>query len=59
MAYSKEENIIISQLQAGERKVINEFIDSYGKFMYNVTYRVLGNIPDAEEATQDLSLIHI
>lgn len=56
MAYSKEENNIISQLQAGERKTINEFIDSYGKFMYNVTYRVLGNIPDAEEATQDALL---
>ena len=56
MAYSKEENNIISQLQTGERKAINEFIDTYGKFMYNVTYRILGNIPDAEEATQDATL---
>jgi RNA polymerase sigma factor (sigma-70 family) len=56
MSNNVDERNIIFQLQNGDRRAISDFIDTYGKFMYNVTYRILGQVPDAEEATQDAVL---
>lgn len=33
-----------------------EIVDEYGDFVYNLTYRILGNHADAEEAAQDAFL---
>lgn len=54
------EESLISQLLAGDRWAIKTFIDTYGKFMYNVIFRILTNSADTEEATQDavMKVIH-
>ena len=56
MSNNADERNIINQLQTEDRRAISEFIDTYGKFMYNVAFRILGQVPDAEEATQDAVL---
>lgn len=38
---------------AGDRRSISTFVDIYGRFVYNVIYRILGSVAEAEEATQD------
>ena len=50
------DDIKIQLLQKGDRKAINSFIDSYGQFMYNVCFKILLNIHEAEEASQDAVL---
>ena len=42
-----------------EGRVIPNFVDiveEYGDFVYNLTYRVLGNHADAEDAAEDAFL---
>ncbi len=46
----------ISRLKTGDSKSIKVFMDTYGRFIYHVTYKVLLQASEAEEATQDTIL---
>ncbi|MFZ1752005.1 MAG: sigma-70 family RNA polymerase sigma factor [Saprospiraceae bacterium] len=48
-----EDRVWIQRLIQGDRKAISYFVDTYGGFIYNVTYKILLNSHEAQEATQD------
>jgi len=50
------DNTWVSLLLKGDRKAIYDFTENYGQFMFNVCYKVLLNMAEAEEATQDALL---
>ncbi len=43
----------IPLLLSGDRKVVSDFVDTYGGFIFNVCYKILLDRFSAEEATQD------
>ena len=44
---------MLKLLRAGDRMAINTFVETYGKFIYHVCYKILLNGFEAEEAAQD------
>ncbi len=51
-----EEKRIIDGLKSRDEKVISQFIDLYGPYIYSIVFNVVKNKFDAEEATQDVVL---
>lgn len=46
----------INKMMNGDRKAILYFVDTYSQFMYNVCYKILQTVAEAEEATQDATM---
>src|SRR6218665_1202836 len=44
---------IIKRCQNGERRPFMELYNLYAKAMFNISYRILNNTPEAEEVLQD------
>ena len=40
-------------------KNLDELLETYGDMVYRVALQNMGNVADAQDAAQDLSLIHI
>lgn len=47
---------MVIRCQRGERRAFGELVHRYQKVIYNVTFRLLGNRDDAEDATQTVFL---
>ena len=49
----------IERAVAGDQKALEEVLARVQDLVFNLSLRMLGLLPDAEDATQELSLIHI
>ena len=49
-------NELISRCLAGEREAFDELLGQYEKPVYNVAYRIVGNLDDAADVTQTVFL---
>jgi RNA polymerase sigma-70 factor, ECF subfamily len=45
---------LITRLQAGDQTALEETFNLYSAKLYNIAYRILGEIADTEEVTQDV-----
>jgi len=50
------EKDLISRTQAGEIEAFNSLVEQYEGLVYNLTFRMMGNEPAAQDATQDTFL---
>ena len=48
-----DEDELIQHSQEGDANSFNKLVESYQGQVYNLCLRMLGNVPDAEDATQD------
>ncbi len=53
--YETEQGWVVAA-QAGDRNAFNLLVDSYQRPVYNLTYRMLGNAQEAEDAAQETFL---
>ncbi len=51
-----EEETWVEQARAGEQEAFSKLIEAYQNPVYNLTYRMLGNADEAEEAAQETFL---
>jgi RNA polymerase sigma-70 factor (ECF subfamily) len=51
-----EEKTWVEQARAGEKEAFSKLIEAYQNPVYNLTYRMLGNADEAEEAAQETFL---
>jgi RNA polymerase sigma factor (sigma-70 family) len=56
MSYAENDTSWISLVITGDRRSINNFVEIYGSFMYNVCYKILLSPEEAEEAAHDAIL---
>ena len=45
---------ILQRIAIGERSAVDECLDRYGSLVWSLAKRWLGNVPDAEDATQEI-----
>ena len=51
-----DEKTWVVQARAGDREAFSKLVDAYQNPVYNLTYRMLGNADEAEEAAQETFL---
>lgn len=51
-----DEQTWVRESQAGNREAFSKLVDAYQTPVYNLTYRMLGNVDEAEEAAQETFL---
>jgi RNA polymerase sigma factor (sigma-70 family) len=49
----QEENELIDRILAGERQLYATFVNQYKRYAFAIAVKIVGNSPEAEEATQD------
>lgn len=49
-----EEAVWVSQAQQGDRKAFTKIVEAYQRPVYNVCYRMLGNVVESEDAAQEV-----
>lgn len=59
MVSEKEMNIFIRRAVEGDKDALGTVLESVQDMVFNLSLRMMGMIEDAEDATQELSLIHI
>lgn len=55
-AHSKEEDDWVREALAGHQEAFARLVESYQTAVYNLAYRMLGNVGDAEDAAQETFL---
>ena len=50
---SLDENLLIQKSQSGDIKSFEMLIETYQKKAFNIAYRMLGNLEDANDVTQE------
>jgi RNA polymerase sigma-70 factor (ECF subfamily) len=53
---ARHEQQLARRIQAGDRQAFEELLDAYETRVYRLALRFTGNIPDAEDVTQDVFL---
>jgi RNA polymerase sigma factor (sigma-70 family) len=48
------DNILIEKILSGDRKSLNELLSRHQDFIYNVALKMLNNVADAEDVTQEI-----
>ena len=56
---AKPENRLVEQAKAGSADAFGQLYAQYAQDLYRFAYYYLGSREEAEDAVQDLSLIHI
>jgi RNA polymerase sigma-70 factor (ECF subfamily) len=52
----EQEELWVQQAQAGNQQAFNRLVEAYQRPVYNLTYRMLGNPQEAEDAAQETFL---
>ncbi|HMN29510.1 MAG TPA: sigma-70 family RNA polymerase sigma factor [Caldilineaceae bacterium] len=52
----EQEELWVKQAQAGSKPAFSHLVDAYQRPVYNLTYRMLGNAQEAEDAAQETFL---
>ena len=48
------ENTLLLRIAAGDKRAVNQCLDRYGGLVWSLARQFLGNVPDAEDAVQDI-----
>ena len=51
---AREEKLLIERLKGGDEDALEAFFNKYSTRLYNVGYRILGDVPDTQEVIQDV-----
>jgi len=51
--YTEVNSAVIERCKKGERKAFHELYELYAKAMFNISLRIVNNVPEAEEVLQD------
>ena len=52
----EQEEVWVQEAQAGNKQAFSRLVDAYQRPVYNLTYRMLGNAQEAEDAAQETFL---
>lgn len=53
---ARDDQQLVQRIQAGDRRAFEELLDIYETRVYRLALRFTGNIPDAEDVTQEIFL---
>jgi len=53
---ARNERQLVQRIQAGDRKAFEELLDAYETRVYRLALRFTGQVPDAEDVTQEIFL---
>ena len=45
---------LVSKALKGDRKALNSLLEAHNSFVYNVSLKMVGNVQDAEDITQNI-----